>query len=52
MRYNVYFKDRLIKKNVDGEEVRLFMLRLHRDEVQYVRLERIREEDSYDREEI
>lgn len=49
MKYNIYYMNQLVKKNVDGETVRKFMLRLTRDETQYVKLERIREEDEEER---
>lgn len=47
--FNVYYRDRLVKRNVDGEEVRKFMAKLSREETRYVRLEHIKERDDEER---
>lgn len=50
MKYNIYFiKDgikELMKKNVDGEQVRIFMTKLNREQIKCIELERIREEEE------
>lgn len=47
--FNLYYRDRLVKKNVDGEEVRRFMAKLSREETRYVRLEHIKEREEDER---